>query len=190
MEMSVGTNFIIVPESLSADEAGRPRGEPSFAYRQVLDYAARSAGPADRVYLAPANSFGGAITEERAAYLYLAGQQPQFELYCPGVNLPALEHPASYVDTWGNAYLLRSVMDIRGKAFELITTHLHAPRAQWCFAKAGYTLTRVHHVRYTVEAGHVTRRNFYYRYPRIHRVYESMAFLRDKCKYGWMRTGS
>jgi uncharacterized SAM-binding protein YcdF (DUF218 family) len=188
MSTSGGTNFIVVPESLSADEKGRPLGEPSFAYRQVLEYAARTATVEDRVYLAPANSFGGPVTEERAAYQYLVALQPQFELYCPGFNLPALAQTANYVDTWGNAYLLRSVLDIRGKTFELITTHLHAPRARWCFEKAGYVLTRVHRVQYEVEAGHVTRRNFYYRYPLIHRAYESAAFLRDRCKYGWIRT--
>jgi hypothetical protein len=184
MSPSVNRNFIVVPESLSADEEGHPTGKPSFAYCQVLDYVVRTVAADDRVFLAPANSFGGSITEERAAYLYLVERQPQFELICPGINLPSHTQQVGYVDTWGNAALLRSVLDIRGMSFELITTHVHAPRAQWCFRNAGYSLSRVHRVRYAIDSGRVTRRNFYYRYPLLHRAYEALALVRDKCKYG------
>jgi uncharacterized SAM-binding protein YcdF (DUF218 family) len=186
MSPSISRNFVVVPESLSVDEAGRPTGKPSFAYCQVLDYVIRTAAADDRVVLAPANSFGGSITEERAAYEYLAERRPLFELLCPGINLPSLPRQERYVDTWGNARLLRSVFDIRGKSFELITTHLHAARAQWCFSKAGFSLSRVHSVQYTIDTGYVTRRNFYYKYPLLHRAYEGLALIRDKCKYGWL----
>jgi hypothetical protein len=190
MAISTGRNFIVVPESLSADAAGRPTGKPSFAYRQVLDYAGRTAERNDRVYLAPANTFGGSITEERAAYAYLTDRQPQFELLCPGINLPSLAQHDGYVDTWGNAILLRSVLEIRSKTFELITTHLHAQRARWCFEQVGFCLNQVHRVRYVVDGERVTRRNFYYRYPLVHRGYEAMAFIRDKWKYSNAQTSN
>lgn len=182
-----GTNYIVVPESLAADAAGRATDRPSFAYRQVLEYALQVAGPADRVYLAPANSFGGPVTEELAAYNFLRSRQAACALLCPGLTLPAVTGRPAYVDTWTNAILLRRVLDRRDAGFELITTHLHAPRARWCFAQAGFRLTRVHAVRYALEPGHVLRRNFYYRHPRLQWLYEALALWRDKLKYGRRR---
>lgn len=60
-----GRNFIIVPESLEADPKGFPTDRPSFAFRQVLDHVLSMAVPSDNVYLAPANTFGGAMAEEQ-----------------------------------------------------------------------------------------------------------------------------
>jgi hypothetical protein len=121
--------LIVVPESLAADADGRPVGQPSFAFRQVLDHVLAAAGPADHVYLAPANAFGGAVTEEVAAYHYLVGKQPCFKVLCPGINLPAITARPRYVDTWDNAVLLGGTIDRHKADFELVTTWLHARRA-------------------------------------------------------------
>ncbi|MBI2497634.1 MAG: YdcF family protein [Opitutae bacterium] len=173
-----------MPESLAADAAGRPTDQPSFAFRQVLEQVLKLAGADDRVYLAPANSFGGAVTEEQAAYHFLRSRQAAGRLLCPGLTLPAVVGRPDYLDTWGNAILLRQVLDRPEAAFELVTTQLHAARARWCFAQAGFRVSRVHAVRYAVEPGRVMRRNFYYRYPRLHWCYEVLALWRDRLKYG------
>ncbi|MEJ1974400.1 MAG: ElyC/SanA/YdcF family protein [Lacunisphaera sp.] len=137
-----------MPESLEADLAGRPTGQPSFAFRQVLAYVLQTAEANDQVYLAPANAFGGALTEEQVAYHYLRAKHARFQLRCPGINLPAIVDRPAYVDTWDNAVLLSRVIAKEGMNFELVTTALHARRAAWCFSRVGFDLSRVHAVPY------------------------------------------
>jgi len=175
--------YLIVPESLEADENGIATGRPSFAFRQILDQVLQLSRPEDWVYLAPANTFGGATTEEVAAFNYLKVHNPSFVIWCPGVTLPAIINRPEYVDTWHNAVLLSQIIDLRGMIFELVTTSLHAPRAEWCFSRAGFNLAKVHAFSYEVKDSRVMRRNIYYRYPKLHYLYEKLAFLRDRIKY-------
>ena len=181
---SVMKNFIVVPESLAADEAGKSIDRPSFAYRQVLEYVLKVAGSNDLVYLAPANTFGGSVTEEQAAYKYLIHHQARFKVMCPGINLPPISDRPSYVDTWNNAILLRGVINSPGMEYELVTTWLHARRARWCFTRAGFDLTRVHAIRIAIESERIVLRTFYYRYLPLYYLYEALAYARDRLKYG------
>lgn len=178
--------FIVVPESLEADAQGRPIGRPSSVYRQVLDHAARLAAAADEIILAPANTFGGEMPEELAAWRYLRENGARARLRCPGVDLPPIAARPRYVDTWDNARLLRGVL-AAGGGFVLVCTRLHAPRAAWCFRRNGFALTRVETVEYRVGEGRFVRRNFYYRHPLLHLAYERLAFARDVVRHGWRR---
>jgi hypothetical protein len=42
----------------------------------------------------------------------------------------------------------------------------------------------VHAVAYALVPGRVMRRHFYYRHPGIHRLYEILAFARDRLRHG------
>jgi len=58
-------HVVVVPDGLAARN-GQALAEPSFVYRAVLD-AALASPPQDIIVLAPANAFGGPMTEEEAA---------------------------------------------------------------------------------------------------------------------------
>lgn len=160
------------PDGLGVDE-------PSFVYRQVLDFTLRVAEPGDEVYLAPANAFGGPRTEEQAAHRYLESHHAPFRILYPGFNLPTIPVRPRYIDTLDNARLLRDALGSGAGEFELVCARRHAPRALWCFRRTGFALRAVHRVPYVLEPGAVPRRVFYYRHPRLYRLYESAALVRD-----------
>jgi hypothetical protein len=182
-------NFIVVPEGVKAGPDGLGLGEPSFVYRQVLDYTLRLAGAEDVVYLAPANAFGGPLREEEAAQRYLARHNVPFRILYPGFNLPANHVRPPYVDTLDNARLLREALGSAEGEFELVCAYRHTPRALWCFRRTGFQFRAVHRVRHGIEPEPVPARVFYYRFPLLHRLYESAALLRDvlAAVTGWRR---
>jgi uncharacterized SAM-binding protein YcdF (DUF218 family) len=171
--------FIVIPEAVKAGPDGLGIGEPSFIFRQVLEFTLRLAGPADEVYLAPANAFGGTITEEEAARAYLERQQAPFRILHPGFNLPPYRTRPRYIDTLDNARLLRESLGSAGGGFELICANRHTARALWCFRQSGFQFDAVHRVPLMIEPEAVPARVFYYRYPLLHRLYESAALMRD-----------
>lgn len=181
--------FIVIPEGVRAGPDGRGVGEPSFVYRQVLDATRHLAGADDEVYLAPANAFGGPLTEEEAARRYLEGHRVPFKILHPGFNLPANRHRPRYIDTLDNARLLREALGGPAGAFELVCAHPHVPRALWCFRRTGFTITTVHRVRHVIHPEPVPRRVAYYRSAWLHRAYESAALVRDVAGAltGWRR---
>jgi hypothetical protein len=174
--------FIVIPEGVKAGPDGRGLAEPSFVYRQVLDHALALAGPADEVYLAPANAFGGPLREEEAARLYLERRGAPFRIRHPGFNLPANERRPRYVDTLDNARLLRDALGGTAGAFELVCAHRHAPRAALCFRHTGFHLAAVHRVRIVLANEAVPRRVGYYRSALLYSLYEPAAWLRDRLR--------
>ncbi len=173
--------LIIIPEAVEAGPDGRGTGEPSFVYRQVLDFTLRFARPADEVYLAPANAFGGPLREEETARLYLERHAAPFRCAHPGFKLPANPVRPRYVDTLDNARLLQEALGpVATGEFELVCSEHHAPRAEWCFRRAGFRLMAVHRVPYVLQPGPVPPRVFYYRHPLLYRLYEAAALLRDR----------
>lgn len=179
--------FIVIPEGVKVGPDGRGVDAPSFVYRQVLDFTRQLARPDDEVYLAPANAFGGPLTEEQAARRYLHDRGAPFRIFHPGHNLAANATKPAYIDTLDNARLLRESLGSVTGEFELVCIRPHAPRAAWCFRQTGFTLTAVHRVPCRLHDEPVPRRLFYYRYPILHRLYERLAFVRDvaQAKLGW-----
>ncbi len=172
--------FIVIPEALKAGPDGRGTDEPSFVYCQVLDFTLRLARPEDEVYLAPANAFGGPLTEEEAARRYLEARNARLCIRYPGANLPVDPDRPRYIDTWDNARLLRAALGPpAADRFELVCSQHHARRAAWCFQRTGFHLAAVHRVPYVLEPEPVPRRVFYYRHPLLYRLYEAAALLRD-----------
>ena len=171
--------FIVIPDGVKAGPDGLGVDQPSFVYRQVLDFTLQLAGPGDEVYLAPANAFGGPLHEEEAAQRYLASRGAPFRIFHPGFNLPAIRERPRYIDTLDNARLLRDSLGSADGEYELVCVQPHTRRALWCFRRVGFQFRAVHRVRHVVEGEAVPRRLFYYAYPPLHHLYEAAALTRD-----------
>lgn len=172
-------HVVVVPDGLAARD-GETLAEPSFVYRAVLD-AALARPPRDVIVLAPANAFGGPLTEEEAAESYLRGRGWTGEILRP----PRV--PGGYVDTRGNARHLRAWLQAR-QAWplphaRLLVAERHARRAQLCFAREGFRFAAVQRVPYAIpDQEAVVPRLWYYRWPLIHALYESLALVRDRLR--------
>jgi len=168
-------SYIIVPDGVAADKAGNPIPRPSFVYRQVLDYVISIARSDDFLYLAPANCCNGS-TEHALAYAYIMENSClDLQVYCPPIS------PACYVDTYGNAVLLKQLLGsaITENSCALICASLHSYRAEYCFKKAGFTISTVHRVACRATGEPIMRRWWYYNYKPIHCAYEMLALCRD-----------
>ena len=170
---------IIVPEGLAADENGKTLAAPSFCYAAVLDYARQRYNGAP-LYLAPANRFGGDISEQQAAANYLSDWRGNV------VAPPTVAD--SYVDTRGNAALLRRYC--REKNIPplppaiLLAGYRHIRRAALCFRREGFDIMQAVGVPYRIDAkACMPRRLWYYKHPAVHRLYEAAALLRDSCRF-------
>lgn len=177
MSGSTISEIVIVPDGLAA-AGGKALAQPSFAYRAVLD-AALQRPPQDILMLAPANRFGGTITEEEAAEVYLRARGRT------GVILrPPPVAGGAYVDTSGNARHLRIWLQ-QLQAWPLTRSRLlvaarHAPRALLCFRKEGFQFEGVDRVSYAIPPREeIVTRLCYYRWPLVHRLYEAAALIRD-----------
>jgi hypothetical protein len=171
---------IVVPDGLSRDPRTRqPLAAPSFVFRAVLDHAARRYRE-HRIFVAPANRFGAPASEQEVACRWLA------ERGCRHVStVPYRE--GGYIDTWGNAVLLRDWLAARAAwplgACILVVAFRHARRAELCFRRNGYDIAAVDRVAYALdEAPPVVSRLFYYRIPWLHRCYEATALIRDRLR--------
>jgi uncharacterized SAM-binding protein YcdF (DUF218 family) len=179
--MSGGRSWIVVPDGLAADAAGRPTEEPSFVYRQVIDRLAQEVGPGDRILLAPANRFGGDVSEQEAARRYLASLESTVQVVCFEVD------DRRYVDTRGNARLLRRHLEDAGEwplgHCVLVSYHRHLPRAEIVFRQEGFVWDARLPVRpdpFVPEP--IVGRLWYYRTPALHAVYELGARLLSRLR--------
>jgi hypothetical protein len=173
--------IVVVPDGLAA-QGGAALPDPSFVYRAVLDAALRRPSE-DTILLAPANSFGGPLTEEEAAERYLRAKGRT------GVILRPPPVKGGYVDTRGNALHLRQWLQARGTwpltGARLLVAARHARRARLCFAREGFVFQAVDAVSYAVPPGEgVVPRLWYYRWPVLHRLYELLALVRDGLRPG------
>ena len=177
--MIVDSPVVVVPDGLAAPTAWGPAlPAPSFVFRAVLDHIARNHSER-RVYIAPANHFGAGVHEHIVALDYLAQRGVR--------DVVAIESKIGnrYVDTWGNAVQLRRQLEAREawplSPVVLVVAKRHAKRAHLCFQRAGFSIAKLDDVDYQIPNNeHVVWRLCYYRHPRIHRLYEFVAALRDR----------
>jgi uncharacterized SAM-binding protein YcdF (DUF218 family) len=176
---------IVVPDGLSYDPRARTAvAQPSFVFRAVLEHVARHHA-SRRVLVAPGNRFGAAVSEHEVARDWLMGHG------CPSVETVADTpggHIDSYIDTWGNAAVLRDWLAAR-RAWPLgpcllVVAFRHARRAELCFRRNGYALAAVEPVSYEGADFPIVPRLFYYRLPWLHRCYEAAALVRDRFRAG------
>jgi hypothetical protein len=177
-EKSENINYIVVPDGVAADKDGKPMKRPSFVYRQVLDYVLKTADDKDSIYLAPANDFGCGKYEQELGFEYLKESNRNLNLICPKTKTK------EYLDTYGNVLHLKSFLNrkIDNLVFELVCAFIHSFRAEYCFKKSGFHISKVHRVKYEINDEHVVRRLWYYKSKPVHILYELIAFTRDLIK--------
>lgn len=169
--------IVVVPDGLAA--RGRPPvtvPEPGFVFRAVLDHVAERYR--DRtILLAPANDFGCGTTEQEVARLYLEER-----------GLSRLEAPESppigYIDTRGNASVLRDDLAQQGRwplgPITLVTAESHAARARLCFRREAYEIAELDAVGFTRPRDELLPpRLWFHHYGWTHRLYELGAITRD-----------
>lgn len=139
--------YIVVPDGLAKDKYGKTLSEPSFVYRQVLDYLLKILNEDSIVYLAPANKFDGELHEQEVGYNYLKARTK-----CNNIYYYPVYNGYGYIDTYGNAYLLKKYLIKIDRwplhAADLVCANIHSYRAEYCFKKLGYRFDRVHRVQY------------------------------------------
>lgn len=171
--------IVIVPDGLSVNAHGETTNEPSFVYRSVLDWAVDHAN-GKKIYLAPANRFGGSTFEQDAGSAYLERKLIQ------SIAIPTPDD-THYVDTHGNALLLKKYLKSHRQwplgPITLVSGKVHAKRAKLCFEYEGFEIANLVAVRYAIpKRERIVNRLFYYRYPALHRIYETLAYLRDRLR--------
>jgi uncharacterized SAM-binding protein YcdF (DUF218 family) len=175
---SVKPVYVVVPDGLAADVSGATLPAPSFVYKQVLDHVSLIADCGSRIYLAPGNRFGGPLFEHEAGRRYLSAIRTD-----AGIRTPAFE-TAAYVDTYGNAAILRDYLCAHRlwplPPVDLVCAWIHSARAEYCFRKLGYRIRRVHRVAYLPASEEpIVSRLWYYHYRGLHVAYEMLAMLRE-----------
>jgi len=167
--------YVVVPEGLSIDSTNKPI--PSFVYRQVIEYLVPILDKNDEIYFAPANSFGLGISEQ------IAGKKYFKKIYNKKNNIKVFTQELAlkeYVDTYGNAILLKKQFpQLALEQIDLVSTYIHSRRAYHCFYSAGFKINNLHSVKYKIIDEKIVSRLWYYQYPKIHKIYEMLALLRD-----------
>ena len=175
-------NYIVVPDGVKANNNGELMSEPSFVFKQVLDYVMKIFNTDDNVFLAPANNFRGEKYEQEIAYDYLL---ESWLLNNKGKELINVQYPIikniRYIDTYGNALYLKEFLGskINQLSFDLVCSKIHSYRAEYCFKKLGYRINRVHRVEYEILSDNVVKRLWYYKYRPVHFIYEILAYIKD-----------
>ena len=167
--------YIVIPEGLKADGNNIPIPEPSFVFRQVLDYVLDIACDFDSIYLAPANNFGTKKFEQEVAFDYLKQN---------GINCNVCvftPFTTKYIDTRSNAYYLKLFLKEKSNdiPFQLIGEKIHSYRAEYCFKKTGFKIVKIHRVPYSVLNEKIVYRIWHHKYKSVHIVYECFAFVLD-----------
>ncbi len=170
-------NIVIVPDGIAADERGRVKNEISFVYKAVLDFVIKEYKN-DALYLAPANKFGADFSEQELAGEYLRSKG------CKNVTVTPSEHHQGYIDTLGNAVLLKEFLRSQTlwplENVILVSANLHAPRAKLCFKSVGFEIKKLAAVKYQITKNDfIVKRLCYYKCKYIHFAYEVLAFIRD-----------
>ncbi|MBU3563632.1 YdcF family protein [Polynucleobacter sp. Tro8-14-1] len=167
---------IVVPDGLAYDlERRKAMPKPSFVFRAVLDEVVKNFRD-QKIILAPANFFGGDVSEQEAACKYLLKNQVE-----------SISFPTSverYIDTRANAALLRIWLEENGMwptppAILVVATH-HARRAVICFRKENFPIVSCCPVQYQIpKFEQIVPRLKYYRLRRLHIIYEFFATIYD-----------
>lgn len=167
---------VVVPDGLAINKNGP---ELSFVFKAVLDEVI-SNYPNNKIFLAPANTFGTNKTEHKLAEEYLRSNKIR-RIYCPNLT------SKKYIDTMGNAKLLKFYL-VHQKYWPLdkiilVVAKLHAKRAKLCFNFYGFKIAKVHIVNYVIKKKqNLVPRLFYYNYNFLHHIYEQVAYIRDKIR--------
>ena len=175
----VSRTLIVVPEGTSS--VG-DRALPSPAYRGSLDAVKNIARKKDVIILAPANKFNFSKFEQDYAKDYLADIAPHLD-----VRVAATVRN-KYVDTMGNASLLNDQLQdlgLESKNCILVVNAIHAYRAKSAFRYHGFKIECMYQTssQQFLENERLPIRLFYYRYKKVHFIYERIAQFYQLFRY-------
>ena len=174
--------FIVVPEGLAQDNEGRYF--VSDHYAAALDLVLSIAELKDRIFLAPANSFGAHQEEDYFGRDYLLSKQctSQMELIHRDIHRP------KYLDTLDNASFLRRDLRQRGLwpvgPVILVCNRPHKLRSWLMFRICGYSIISVITSKATHRTGRkMVKRLWFYDLPYVQYFYEAAAIIYDCCRF-------
>jgi hypothetical protein len=179
---------LVVPEGLETDpdHPERATDRPSSYYQAVLDCVACAVSAGDVVMLAPANSFGGPVSEHQAGKRYLASRIPD------GVQIECPEgRQGSYLDTLDNAVELRNHLEqIGGWPLGPCTLYCNSPhkvRAVLMFKLLEFDIRDIVTTRGRQRSSSIVRRLWFYDYPLLHYLYEAGAIPYTLFRFAYLK---
>lgn len=172
MKRSANLPIIVIPDGLAANLQ-----EPNFIFRTVLEYVCKE-HPYAKVYLAPANTFGGPLYEQEAAAIFLKQQKYAGEV----ITVPSTG--TKYIDTRGNAKQLKAFLKMQNRwpmgPIILVVGSKHLRRSILCFRKEGFVIHEAIGVPYSIPRDECTVwRLWHCKYGPVHSLYEFLAWVRD-----------
>jgi hypothetical protein len=178
--------FIVVPEGLALDEQGNYY--PSDHYMAALDLVMSLAKTEDRIYLAPANSFGAHQEEDHFGYDYLR------ERYCRS-DIRLIDHDIErerYLDTLDNAVYLRKDLKRRGEwplgPVTLVCNGPHKMRSSLMFRLCGFEVMETVTSKAVKRTGRkMVERLWFYDVPLVQYIYELAATVYNSCRYIFLK---
>jgi uncharacterized SAM-binding protein YcdF (DUF218 family) len=174
--------FIVVPEGLAQDNEGRYF--VSDHYAAALDLVLSIAELKDRIFLAPANSFGAHQEEDYFGRDYLVSKQ------CPA-EIVLIERGIQrkvYLDTLDNASYLKKHLKLQGnwplEPVTLICNKPHRLRSWLMFRLCGFSIASIlTSVAVTRTGRTMVKRLWFYDLPYVQYFYEVAAIIYDCCRF-------
>jgi uncharacterized SAM-binding protein YcdF (DUF218 family) len=178
--------FIVVPEGLAVDAEGN--FHPSDHYMAALELAMALAEPGDRIYLAPANSFGAHQEEDHFAQDYLKGRNCKAEIRLISDDI----RRDQYLDTLDNAVYLRRDLKQKGEwpmlPVTLICNRPHKLRSSLMFRLCGYNVVETVTSTATQRTGRkMVERLWFYDVPVVQYFYELAATVYNGCRFIFLK---
>ena len=170
--------FVVVPEGLALDDQGNYH--VSDHYAAALDLVSAKAKAEDKIFLAPANSFGAHQEEDYFGRDYLLNSQCLAKLELINRDIQRKE----YLDTLDNALYLRKYLQQQGNwpygSMILVCNKPHKLRSWLMFSFCGYRIEKV----WVSKAAHRTgrkmvKRLWFYDLPYVQYFYEAGAIVYD-----------
>jgi hypothetical protein len=174
--------YIVIPEGLSIDKEGRFYA--SDYYMATLDLVCRLCKEEDRVYLAPANTFGAHQPEDHFGSYYLRQHGCRADIGMIGDDIQR----KGYLDTLDNAVYLKGYLQRihqwpPGEVI-LVCNRPHAWRGYLVFRFCGYKIKKVAGSRPSVRSGRkMVRRLWFYDVPVIQYFYEIFAIVYNSMRF-------
>jgi len=172
--MNKNKNYILIPEGVN-NKYRHPQKKlmPNFVYRQMIEYTAKIANKNDRIYLAPGNFFGSDYSEQELANNYLND-------IGANASIIVIKSPNNtYIDTLGNALVMMKNIKNKEIVFELVCENIHSYRAEHCFRKIGFNISKVHRIPYIMSSEKIHPRVYHQKNLQLHIIYEKLAIIRD-----------
>ncbi len=180
--------ILVIPEGIKFYNSKAP--DISNTYKAVLDLAIEeSQKKSSKIVLLPANNFNTKNYEQNYAKKYLLSKNFDSKLILLGKS-----EVKKYIDTKGNFELaLKNGFynensenseyinyEIKKGNYTLSVSHLHVDRTLLVIKAMNFNKPKKIIVSYASESPKICKRLFYYRWPELRMLYETMAIYKTK----------